>query len=276
VFDLLASFRPQLALALAVLALLLTLGHRRRTAGLVAAALAINLVVIAPLFFGPVRSERADLRVLSFNLLSSNESYEEVIDFIRSSHADLVVLHEASRPWEEAVAEARLPYQVTASRSPGDIFGSLVLAPDGSAVESYGFGLTDPRAVAIELPDGVSVLAIHPLSPYTRFRSGQRARQLQFAADWAQGQTGPRIVVGDFNAGPFSYPFRRLLADTGLADSARGFGLELSYPATSSPLVRVGIDQLLYSQGLSVTDRRLGSPFGSDHFPLTVDLALVG
>jgi endonuclease/exonuclease/phosphatase (EEP) superfamily protein YafD len=254
----------------------LTLGRRRRTAGVVAVVLAINLVVIAPLFFGPARRDHTDLRVLSFNLLSSNKSYDEVIEFIRSSQADLVVLHEASRPWEEALAEAGLPYQIAPSRSSGDIFGSLVLAPTGAVVESYGFKLTDPRAVAIELPDGVSVLAIHPLSPYTRFRSEQRGRQLQFAADWARGETGPRIIVGDFNAGPFSYPFRRLLNDTGLVDSARGFGLELSYPADSWPLVRVGIDQLLYSDGLAVTDRRLGAELGSDHFPLTVDLALVG
>lgn len=80
-------------------------------------------------------------------------------------------------------------------------------------------------------------------------------------------------MVGDFNATPWSYPFRRLMASTDLSNSALGFGLDLSYPADGNPLVRVPIDHLLFSDGLAVVDRRLGPAMGSDHFPLTVDLA---
>ena len=81
--------------------------------------------------------------------------------------------------------------------------------------------------------------------------------------------------MGDFNATPWSFPFRRLLSSTDLSNSARGYGLDLSYPANGNLLVRVPIDHLLFSGGLAVVDRRLGPAMGSDHFPLTVDLALV-
>ncbi len=81
--------------------------------------------------------------------------------------------------------------------------------------------------------------------------------------------------MGDFNATPWSYPFRRLVGETDLTNSQRGFGLDASFPADNSVLIRVPIDHLLHNDGLVVIDRRLGPPLGSDHFPLVVDLAVV-
>ena len=192
-----------------------------------------------------------------------------------------MVLHEVTGRWEEAIASAsetfvEWSYVATEARAGGDLFGSLVLTRPGARVESFGFGLTDPRAVEILLPDGIAVLAVHPLSPSNQFRAKQNDRQLQFASDWAAGQSGPAIVVGDFNATPWSYPFRRLMASTDLSNSESGFGLDLSYPADGNPLLRIPIDHLLHSDDLAVVDRRLGPAMGSDHFPLTVDLALTG
>lgn len=273
--DLAASFRPQLAGSLLACAVFLGLGRWRRTAFVVALGAAVNLAVVVPLYIGPDRPQASELRVLSFNLLASNGNYDEVISYIRTSGADLVVLHEGTRSWERALTRANLAYEITETRARSDAYGTVVLAPFGSTVESFGFGLTDPRAVEIKLPHGVAVLAIHPLSPYNGFRASQNQMQLQFAADWASSQDSAAIVVGDFNSSPWSYGFRRLMADSHLLNSERGFGLELSYPARAIPLFQVPIDHLLYSDDLAVVDRQLGPSLGSDHFPLMVDLAFV-
>jgi endonuclease/exonuclease/phosphatase (EEP) superfamily protein YafD len=116
------------------------------------------------------------------------------------------------------------------------------------------------------------VLAIHPVSPVSARRARHRDAQLEFAAQWALAHRGPAIVVGDFNATPWSHAFRRLLAATDLANSQRGFGVEASYSAHTSFLFRVPIDHLLHTPDLAVLDRRLGPAIGSDHFPLIVDL----
>ena len=281
VLDLFAGFRHQLAAGLLVCVLLALLAKWHRTAAVLGLLAIVNLVLIVPLFFGPVRPESHDLRVLSFNVLGSNRRFEEVIDFIRESGADVVVLHEVTGRWEEAIANAsqtfeEWSYVATEARAGGDLFGSLVLTRPGARVQSFGFGLTDPRAVEILLPEGIAMLAVHPLSPSNQFRAEQNDRQLQFASDWAAGQSAPAIVVGDFNATPWSYPFRRLMASTDLSNSESGFGLDLSYPADGNPLLRIPIDHLLHSDDLAVVDRRLGPAMGSDHFPLTVDLALTG
>ena len=280
VLDLFAGFRHQLAVGLLICALVAVFARWRKTAVAIGLLAAVNLALVAPLYFGPSRPETGELRVLSFNVLASNRRFGDVVEFIRASDADVVVLHEVTSRWEEAIEEAAAtfddwPYEITEARARGDLFGSLVLVEAGATVESFGFALTDPRAIEILLPDGVALLAIHPLSPSSEFRAQQNDRQLLFATQWAAGQDGPAIVVGDFNATPWSFPFRRLISSTDLSNSARGYGLDLSYPADGNALVRVPIDHLLFSDGLAVVDRRLGPAMGSDHFPLTVDLAFV-
>ena len=270
--DNLASFRPQITVVLLVLTVLLVIGRWRRWAMVMGLASLLNLATIVPLFLPRSTSAEPNLRVVSFNLLSSNEEYEEVTRFLRDQEADLILLHEASLPWEEAVRGADLGYEIFINRDPDDIFGSLVLAPAGSAVESFGFRIDDSRAVSIRLPGGTTVLGVHPLSPYNAERAELRDHQLAFVGNWVNEQTGSVVVAGDFNAGPFSAPYRRLRAETGLVDSIAGYGLENSYPATASPWLRVSIDQLLVTPDIGVVQRVLGPAMGSDHFPLTVDL----
>jgi endonuclease/exonuclease/phosphatase (EEP) superfamily protein YafD len=275
VLDLGAAFRPQLTLLLLIGCGVLLIGRWQRLALVIGLVMLLNLVTVIPVYLPGTRATDSDLRVLSFNVMASNENYEEIISFIRASEADVVVLHEASRPWEEALARADLGYKVWMNRHPDDIFSSMVLAAEDASVESFGFRFRDPRAVAIRLASGVSVLAVHPLSPQGPERSHLRDQQLAWAGSWVREQAGPVVITGDFNASPYSYPYRRLLAETGLLDSIRGFGLELSYPARFPALLQVSIDHLLHSEHLAVVDRRLGPALGSDHYPLTVDLALV-
>jgi endonuclease/exonuclease/phosphatase (EEP) superfamily protein YafD len=281
--DVLANFRAQYVVALFVLGILLMVGRWRRIGLGVLLVGAVNLVLVLPLFVGsPGVPEPAapSLRVMSFNLLSTNESFSEVLDYIENIDPDIVFLHESSRPWEVAAESADTGYQVIRPQSGELIFGTLVMVR-GEEVEavSYGFATTQPRAVAVTFiptgwPQPVRILSTHPLAPTDEERAGLRDAQIRFAAEWAIEQEGAFAVVGDLNATPWSWPFRRLVGSTGLRNSQIGFGLQASFPVDSNILVRVPIDHLLHSEALGVRDRRLGPAMGSDHFPLVVDLEL--
>ena len=283
--DVIANFRAQFVVLLAVLGLLLSVTSRRRWGYGVLLAAAINLIVVLPLFVGaPAEGDPGapTLRVMSFNLLSTNESYQEVIDYIDRLEPDVVLLHEASRPWEVAMDAGPNGYEVVRARSDDLIFGTLVLAK-GAEIEvvSYGFSTSSPRAVSVELvPEGwsnpVTVLGTHPLAPTDAERASLRDAQIGFVEDWVSEVDGHSVVAGDFNATPWSWPFRTLLAGTDLENSQVGFGLQPSFPAASNLLLRVPIDHLLHSKSLKVIDRQLGPALGSDHFPLVVDLQVVG
>lgn len=279
-FDQLASVRPQLAVVLLLLAVVLVVARRRLAAALAGTVALAALVTVAPLFVpvdaGTPTGDR--VRVLSFNLLSTNDRYDDVIRYIRRIRPDVVFLHEASLPWEEAVTEADLGLEVVVTRSPDLIFGTLVLAPPGAVVEGFGFSVGEPRAVAVRLEtEGgtpVDVLGIHPLAPTSAGRAALRDAQLAYAGEWAAERRERAIVVGDFNAAPWSHGFRRLLGGSGMVDSERGFGFQPSFPSGFPFVLRIPIDHLLHSDGLEVVDRRLGPDLGSDHLPLVVDLVV--
>ncbi|HSO50512.1 MAG TPA: hypothetical protein VLS86_08180, partial [Acidimicrobiia bacterium] len=109
--DVLANFRAQYVVGLAIFGVLIAVSRWRRTGLAVLGVALVNLVFVAPLYVGSPGEPVAgapDLRVLNFNLLSINESYNEVIEYIVAVDPDLVFLHEASRPWEVAIESADL------------------------------------------------------------------------------------------------------------------------------------------------------------------------
>ena len=279
--DLVANFRPQLGgLALLTGGWLLAARWPRTGRTVLLAALA-NLALVGWLWMpvaGDPPSDAEQLRVVTFNVLAANENYDLVLAYLREVDADVVFLHESSRPWEDAIIRSDLGYRIEKTRDDDHIFGTLVLVRGAAEIQGFGFTEREPRSVEVQLTTyggrHVSLLAVHPLAPVTERTAALRDAQLSFAGEWAAKQTGPTIVTGDFNAGPWSHAFRRLLDQGSLRDSQRGFGFQPTFPASSNLVFRIAIDHLLVSDGVWVVDRRLGPALGSDHFPLIVDLAV--
>ncbi len=280
-FDLAANFRPHFAVALVVMALFLVLAGRRRSAFIIGLVGLVNAAVVVPLFIAPSVSGEPigeTLSVMTFNVNGLNDTYDDVVAYIAAEQPDVVFLHEATFLWEDALNAADLPYRVETGRVEPLDFGTMALIPQTAEFRTFGFATSAPRAVEVVLDvegNEVRILGSHPLSPSTEERARLRDAQLGFARDWSAESVGRTIVAGDLNATPWSSSFRRLIANAGLHNSQRGYGLELTFPSDASPIVRVSIDHVLHSDGFRVVDRRLGPALGSDHFPVVVDLALV-
>jgi endonuclease/exonuclease/phosphatase (EEP) superfamily protein YafD len=114
------------------------------------------------------------------------------------------------------------------------------------------------------------IVLTHPPPPISARALAMQYVQLAEIAPRAAG-AGPVVIMGDFNATPWSRPFAWLREHTGLCDSRAGFGIQASYP-TESTLLRIPIDHLLASCTVGVRDRRIGRDVGSDHVPVLVDL----
>ena len=157
------------------------------------------------------------------------------------------------------------PYEITEARARGDLFGSLVLRRAGAAIESFGFALTDPRAIEI------LCRVAWPSSQFTRSPLPASSGRSRTTASFNSRPTGrpagigPTVVVGDFNATPWSYP---LPPPHGLDRS-----LELRPWIRSGPVVSgrrescsFGFPSItcFFSDGLAVVDRsvRAGDGLG--------------
>ena len=91
--------------------------------------------------------------------------------------------------------------------------------------------------------------------------------------DVAAASPTPCIVAGDFNATPWSLPFRTLVARSGLVDTALGRGVQATWNARY-PAPRIPIDHILAPSGTRVVRRVVGPDIGSDHFPVEAELIL--
>src|SRR5262249_47853040 len=117
----------------------------------------------------------------------------------------------------------------------------------------------------------LTIVGSHPLPPGGREYSRLRNQQLDAVARFINGQAGPTVLLGDLNATPWNFYFRRFVKSTGLKDSSMGFGLQPTWPAGFLPL-RIPIDHCLLSPELKVVRRLVGPNVGSDHLPLILEV----
>jgi endonuclease/exonuclease/phosphatase (EEP) superfamily protein YafD len=99
-----------------------------------------------------------------------------------------------------------------------------------------------------------------------------RDQMLRAISSWAAEREGPRVVVGDLNATPWSVAMREILAEGPLRSTQR-FGLQATWPSWLGPL-GLPIDHVLVAGPLEPVARSIEPAFGSDHRMLVVDLEL--
>ena len=264
--------------ALAGLALIGGFGLTRDRIGMpVAAALAgLNLAVTVPPLVGDGGAARAaadrgpGLTLLTFNLWSGNRAFADVETDLRAEDADLVALVEAGPT--AAPMLARLgdlyPHRVDCSH---DWFCGLVLLskrPLDAPYAGHLGGAEDlPVVTGVLTVDGkrLTVTATHLLWPLA---PGVQEAQAATLSAYLGALAGPSVVMGDFNAAPWSHLLRRLRRETGYRHPP---GFKPTWPS-GAVSVGVPIDHVLGSPQVLISRARVGPDLGSDHRPLSVRL----
>ncbi|GAB4510460.1 MAG: endonuclease/exonuclease/phosphatase family protein [Haliangiales bacterium] len=288
--DLFAHFRVHYS---ALLALAVAIhGVRQRWLGVAAPAIALafNLALVAPLYWAPPQPDSGDgpreaaplsLTVLTYNLHWDNHELARTLDYLASARGaddaapDVIALPEIDPSWVAPVA-ARFPdYQLLdAGRS--DSFAMAILAKppldEARIIADYaGSGLPAGELVVRRGDARVAVLVIHPPPPIRERFARVRDQTIAAAGAWATSRSIPSVIVGDYNATPWSYPMRALLDTEHLRSSQRGFGVQPTWPR-SLALLAIPIDHVVHHSSLIARERRVGPYLGSDHRPLLVTL----
>jgi len=281
--DLCSHFRVQYTLVLggiAVVLLLLRLRPLRVMTGLIVVMALANLATILPRYVGRSDAPATGNPPLRAMLLNVNTDYgnpDKVRTLIGSMQPDILVLEELNRQWVTELTPLRKDYHYAHMEPREDNFGIVLLSkyPFRNAQTIYLGSAGVPTIMAeVVTPQGVcTILATHPLPPAGRLYAHLRNEQLAALAQYCQQITGPLLVLGDLNVTPWSPFFLRLLQDSGLYDSAHGFGVQATWPVDNI-LLRIPIDHCLHSPDIQVVDRSVGPDVGSDHFPLGVEFNL--
>jgi endonuclease/exonuclease/phosphatase (EEP) superfamily protein YafD len=214
------------------------------------------------------------VRVLLLNVHTQSRSFADVRRLIDDTHADIVGLVEVDDRWLEAIAPSVAGYAGQLVHPRDDNFGVALFTrqPLAGAIDFFG-GL--PAAVAtVELGAArLGVIVVHPLPPMSSAALVAQRATLDAAAARARQMSTPVVMMGDFNATPWSREFRRVAVRSGLCDTRAGFGVQATFPA-NSPVLRIPIDHVLASCPVGVVDRRVERDVGSDHLPVVADLLI--
>jgi len=288
--DMIAFFRPQLALA-ALLLLCVALWLKRWTASAaLAALLAVNAL---PLFVITVptaaSADSRNLRLVSANLLFDNPTPERFSEAVAKLSPDIIVVQEARYAWPNTL-------RTTLPDFPNQV-GQEVLSWNGNLVLSRypmraklladmppsGNQLGGARAIRVEvdLPGRARPLilyALHAPTPRSMRAWQARNRYLDALAEKiaAEPQGTPIVLAGDWNTPVWSPAYARTLFLSGLEAAERS-----AWPSASRLFASLGgvnfgtpIDHVAVSRGIGVADFFTGPAFGSDLLPVVADLKL--
>jgi endonuclease/exonuclease/phosphatase (EEP) superfamily protein YafD len=272
-FELFSHFRPQLAVAAALLAPLLLLLRAPK-----AALLAV--VVSALHFAGGARGLLAaepvvacggePLAVVTANVEFTNHETAQLLGWLASQQPDVIVLQEVTPEWAAALAQlAGYPHMRLVPRS--DPYGIALLSrwpfESIAPVDLAGDAIPSLEAVVRVHGQPVHVLGLHARWPITPGLARLRDRALDQAADLAHESALPTLAAGDLNLTPDSPAFTRLLQRSGLRDVLAGRGWHPTWMAGFWPLA-LRIDHQLASPSLCIENAQVGPDIGSDHRPL--------
>lgn len=251
---LLQSFLFQAMLVYGLFSILWIVKYHYRLAG-------INFLIYLLLLFkinGPIDAGYSinqggeQLKVLQFNVLSSNRAHDETVNRVLQLNPDLVSFQEVSLDWakalESGLAEKYPYYEV--SRNPDQSQGIAVFSK---------YPIKNPKTIAwsgtVNIAGQISVgkedinfLCLHTRSPTTRIKWNTRNAHLAQAKDYITEKGGEFLVLGDFNTVPWDKRLLSFKSSTNLKDSRKK--LTPTYPTWNPFLGQIPIDYIFYSSGI--------------------------
>lgn len=219
------------------------------------------------------------LTIAAANLLFTNPTPEAAAKQLLDLNADVVVVIELT----EQLAQT-LDASGFATAYPNR---SLVPQPHPTGAGIYSrlpiveirrWGDDRLPDVDLQLPNGelVRIVAIHPMPPTDRERSGPWRQQLKRLADRAFTETAiPFVAVGDFNGTRWQPGFGQLLEVLSDVHEMSGKGLSRSWPANTAGLpLLFRLDHALVNDRFVPLALRDVPLVGSDHVAFLTTLAV--
>ncbi len=258
-------------------------------------ALSINLILIFPLFIPVNQSNQAldippqTIRVIHTTLDSKQPDVTKAIEYLNKQKTDILFLLEITPESLTQLNKGLTNYRLVATQPNYNSHGIAWFVPQEKTktiqFKSAKF-ITLPiysnrallKATVSYSGREIVLLCFHVISPRNAETVAYQEIEFDALANWSQRilQNGKQdlIVIGDFNSTPWYGLFRKLLNESGLINSQRGFGIQTTWHSAFLPVLRIPIDHCLHSKSLTTIKRFIGKDIGSDHLPLFVELKL--
>jgi endonuclease/exonuclease/phosphatase (EEP) superfamily protein YafD len=217
----------------------------------------------------PAENERV-LKVATFNTWFFNQNPDFIVAEIKRLDADVVTLIEMSSRTQTSLLALKEKYPFQENCSNTEDCDIAIISKLQLNNMQYKSSWEGPEYLRASLgPDygNVTIFGIHT----TRFPHPRaQFKQIRAMASEVEKTAGQHIVMGDFNATPFSRVTQTFAIE---ANMKRLTDLP-TWPARLG-LPQVAIDHIFVSNGIhALGGESIGENAGSDHFPITIQLAI--
>ena len=218
------------------------------------------------------------IRILTANVLTPNRNTQGLIDLIREHRPDVFVTLETDMWWQERLDVLEDDYPFSMKCPLDNLYGMHVysrLPLEDSAIQFLVEDDIPSMHALVVLPSGrkVRMHFLHPAppSPTEHDESTERDAELLVVAKSVAGLDTPVIVAGDLNDVAWSTTTRLFRKISGLLDPRVGRGMFNTFHADYW-FLRWPLDHLFHSRHFTLSFIRRLPSFGSDHFPVLVEL----
>lgn len=276
--DLASHFRLQATIVFVVAAIGWRLVGRVNCSRFAAGVAGACFVLLLPYFDVGSSSDTSEYRLLLMNVLTHNPQKAEVMAQIDKSDPDFIVLLETDEDWVaicESELSGRWPHRKTVPRP--DNFGIVLYSKipfrKCEVQRSLEWGVTPSIRAEFESADDRFILwAVHPIPPMSGDAFEARNRLLELVSERvANSRPESTLLAGDLNCTPWSPCFQAFCRKADLRNSMLGHGLGISWTPFASQILGLPLDHVLVGSAVSVVDRQVGKPLGSDHRCIVVD-----
>jgi endonuclease/exonuclease/phosphatase (EEP) superfamily protein YafD len=225
---------------------------------------------------GPDSPDR--IRIITANVLAPNHNSDGLISLIRQHDPDIFVTLESNAWWQEKLDVLENEYRYTIKCPLENLYGMHVYSrlPLEDSVTQF---LVQPdipsihTLVILKSQKRVQMHFLHPTppSPTENDESAERDAELLIVAKSVAGLETPVIVAGDLNDVAWSSTTRLFRKISGLLDPRIGRGMFNTFHADFW-FMRWPLDHLFHSRHFTVAAIKRLPSFGSDHFPMLVEL----
>ncbi|WP_404340982.1 endonuclease/exonuclease/phosphatase family protein [Pseudoalteromonas mariniglutinosa] len=218
------------------------------------------------------------IRIMSANVLMSNDDYSALIGLIEQHQPDLLITLESDANWQQQLSclEELYPYRIYC---PKDNRYGMHLYSKYKIKQQRVCELVEDDIpsvhVLFENAQGITMQGhfIHPAppSPTEEDTSRPRDTELIILAKALKNVTRPIIVAGDLNDVAWSRTTRLFMQISDLLDPRKGRGFFNTFHADYF-FMRWPLDHLFHSNHFTVKRIKRLAKYGSDHFALLTEL----
>jgi len=219
------------------------------------------------------------LRILTANVLTPNHNAEGLLALIREHRPDIFVTLESDAWWQRHLDTLEGEYRYSMKCPLDNLYGMHVYSKLPLEDTAIQFLVEDDipsmHAMAVlESGRRVRMHFLHPAppSPTEHAESTERDAELLVVARSVADLDTPVVVAGDLNDVAWSTTTRLFRKISGLLDPRIGRGMFNTFHA-GIPLFRWPLDHLFHSKHFTLAHIQRLPAFGSDHFPMLVELA---